>query len=105
MYALRPSRRGVHHMSYRFKKLHVPMSISIDFVNKSRPTNLLACLAALVSCVVGLYSAACAESHSEQQIEPGIFYWNDRFPEKPLSIHVVKVDRTRHDFQFLTTKA
>lgn len=80
------------------------MRISIGLASRTRPTNPLACLA-LIFCAIGLSSADCAESHSEQQIEPGISYWNDRFPEKPLSIHVVKVDRTRHDFQFLTTKA
>src|ERR1043165_1234592 len=104
MYALRPCQRGMHHMFYRCKKLYLPMRISIGLASRTRPTNPLACLA-LIFCAIGLSSGDCAESHSEQQIEPGIFYWNDRFPEKPLSIHVVKVDRTRHDFQFLTRKA
>jgi hypothetical protein len=44
-------------------------------------------------------------AHSEQDVEPGITYWNDRFPEQPLSIHVIRVDRRRPDFRFTTTKA
>jgi len=54
------------------------------------------------------FFAACSDAvaaHSEQQIELGVIYWNDRFPEKPLSIHVVKVDRKRPEFHFIATKA
>src|SRR4051812_29705227 len=49
--------------------------------------------------------ATAMAAHSEQEVEAGIVYWNDRFPEKPLSIHVIKVDRHRSDFRFVTTKA
>jgi len=42
---------------------------------------------------------------SEQEAEPGIFYKNDRFPEVPWSIHIVKVERNRPEFDFVTTKA
>src|SRR5882762_1482970 len=46
-----------------------------------------------------------SDAGSEQEAEPGIFYKNDRFPEVPWSIHVVKVERNRPEFDFVTTKA
>src|SRR5713101_8075131 len=46
-----------------------------------------------------------SEPGSEQEAEPGIYYRNDRFPEVPWSIHVVKVERNRPEFDFMTTKA
>src|SRR5436305_2787173 len=46
-----------------------------------------------------------SETDSEQEAEPGIFYKNDRFPDVPWSIHVVKVERNRPEFDFVTTKA
>ncbi len=46
-----------------------------------------------------------SDSSSEQQVEPGIFYRNDKFAEIPWSIHVVRVERNRPDFNFVTTKA
>src|SRR4051794_3449941 len=59
----------------------------------------------LLACCGWIDAARASDARPEQQIEPGISYWNDRFPEKPLSIHVIKVDRTRPDFQFVTAKA
>src|SRR4051812_4765656 len=61
----------------------------------------LALLSVAFVCLVSKAAAA----HSEKEVEAGIVYWNDRFPEKPLSIHVIKVDRHRSDFRFVTTKA
>src|SRR4051812_34701190 len=46
-----------------------------------------------------------SDAASEQEAEPGIFYRNDRFPEVPWSIHVVKVERNHREFDFVTTKA
>jgi hypothetical protein len=50
-------------------------------------------------------SSFASESNSEQPIEPGIFYRNDKFPEVPWSIHVIKVERSHPDFHFTSTKA
>jgi hypothetical protein len=46
-----------------------------------------------------------SESNAEQQIEPGIYYRNDKFPEIPWSIHVIKIERSHREFDFITTKA
>src|SRR3989442_7040542 len=61
--------------------------------------------------VVGFATASVSvaipgsEPGSEQEAEPGIFYKNDRFPEVPWSIHIVKVERNHREFDFVTTKA
>src|SRR3954471_4881702 len=57
---------------------------------------------ALATCV---WPVLASDSNSEQSVEPGISYRNDRFPDVPWSIHVVKVDRSHPEFQFVTTKA
>jgi len=67
----------------------------------------LARLAQGLALVIGCFGFAglASESNPEQEVEPGIFYRNDRLPEIPWSIHVVKVDRKHPEFEFLTTKA
>ena len=40
-----------------------------------------------------------------QQIGAGVQYVNERMSEIPWSIHIVKIDRRRHDLKFVTTKA
>src|SRR5205823_11542605 len=52
-----------------------------------------------------LFALPGSDAASEQEAEPGIFYRNDRFPEVPWSIHVVKVERDHREFDFVTTKA
>jgi len=52
-----------------------------------------------------LFAFPGSDAASEQEAEPGIFYRNDRFPEVPWSIHVVKVERDHREFDFVTTKA
>src|SRR5438874_2070016 len=52
-----------------------------------------------------LFAVPGSDAASEQEAEPGIFYKNDRFPEVPWSIHIVKVERNHREFDFVTTKA
>ena len=67
----------------------------------------LAGVAQVLTCMIvwSVLPALASGSNTEQEVEPGIFYRNDRFPEVPWSIHVVKVDRTHPEFDFVTTKA
>lgn len=39
-------------------------------------------------------------SSREISAEPGISYFQERIPEEPWSIHVIKVERSRHDLDF-----
>jgi hypothetical protein len=59
----------------------------------------------LVFLAGGILPVLSSEPSSEQQIEAGISYRNDRFPEVPWSVHVIKVERTRPEFGFIATKA
>jgi hypothetical protein len=52
-----------------------------------------------------IFPALASDPSSEQQIEPGIYYRNDKFPEVPWSIHIIKIERSRPEFGFVTTKA
>src|SRR5258706_11958242 len=71
--------------------------------SSSRP--LMAVLRLLVLAIAFGPTAWASDSNSEQLIEPGIYYRNDKLPEVPWSIHVVKVERTRPEFEFISTKA
>lgn len=57
------------------------------------------------TCFASTFPVTASNSDSEQQVEPGISYRNDRYPEVPWSIHVIKVDRSHREFDFVTTKA
>jgi hypothetical protein len=72
------------------------------YVQLRAPLRLCRALSLLIGLILPAFAS---DSSSEQQIEPGISYRNDKFPEIPWSIHVIKVDRNRPEFGFVTTKA
>jgi hypothetical protein len=78
-----------------------PWAISF-FSVVGRPSLILLFASLAFDCPVRLIAS---EDNAEQLIEPGIYYRNDKFPEVPWSIHIVKVERTRPEFDFLSTKA
>jgi len=74
---------------------------SIPLLDSSKPFRTVVRL--LIAAITS--SAWASDSNSEQLIEPGIYYRNEKVPEVPWSIHVVKVERTRPEFEFISTKA
>ncbi|MBM3846704.1 MAG: phosphodiester glycosidase family protein [Verrucomicrobia bacterium] len=61
--------------------------------------------------LLGLLMMISLAVHAQEQAptaansRSGVVYRNDRIPEKPLSIHITKVDRKRTDLQLATTLA
>src|SRR5258706_5176654 len=66
---------------------------------------LMTVLRLLVLAIAFGPTAWASDSSSEQLIDPGIYSRNEKVPEVPWSIHVVKVERTRPEFEFISTKA
>lgn len=59
----------------------------------------------LLGCLFGLIANAFAAETNlpYQEIGPGVRYVNEWIRSVPWSIHVIKIDRHRHDLQFITT--
>lgn len=64
----------------------------------------VALLAVVAAGLVTNLDAASPKIRGERS-EPGISYWNERFPEVPWSVHIVKVDRSRKDLGFFSAHA
>ena len=64
----------------------------------------LAAVAVALATLAGPPATSASEARSRSDLE-GISYRNDRVPNEPWSIHIVKIERARTEFKLVTTLA